>query len=184
VTKIKYLIHFNNGEIIGVDDTNCLEHFGILGMKWGRRRTPEQIAAREAKLNDKVNKKFEKRSKSEIDPETKLSTRGSAGTALFGPIGAYVSGRRTNVARGIDVKRLNPQNKKLMKDVLHKQIKFNETPAKEMGGLLNKYKSVTIGSALNPNTNVIGAFINIGFNRLGRKGATKRMRKTLKKMEI
>ena len=41
--------------------TQALKHYGILGMKWGVRRTPEQLGHRTARKEERAQKKAEKR---------------------------------------------------------------------------------------------------------------------------
>jgi len=202
--------HYNiqhSGYVGNITDDEYLKHFGIPGMKWGRRKSPQEIAARlkakEQKKSDKANKKFEKRYNESLkyNNETVQQNRGAISTALFGAIGSYMSGRRTNLARGIDVKRLNPKNKKLMKDTLNKQIDFNERPSGAYGGDMAKYRGTTkgtmfrsavklgastllgpIGIAAGVTNLITDSFVQAGVNRLGRRSATKKMRKALKDM--
>lgn len=41
-------------------NNNELKHYGVLGMRWGFRKTPEQLARRVTRM-DKANEKFEKK---------------------------------------------------------------------------------------------------------------------------
>lgn len=55
-------------------DNNELMHYGILGMKWGIRRTPEQLG-RKSKSNSKENEKYNSKNSKKI---TKSSSNSSS----------------------------------------------------------------------------------------------------------
>jgi len=110
MNELKYLIHFNNGEIIDIDDFNCLKHFGVPGMKWGVRKVKEYLKNRDIKKTVKVNANFEKRMKKFKGIPTKKNDILVGGYRDPGPLFSR------------NLKRLNNKNKKILADIYKKQI--------------------------------------------------------------
>lgn len=64
--------------VASMNDDEFLAHYGVLGMKWGVRKTPEQIGKTQAKLankNDKLIKKAAKADKKAAKLSMKAAKR-------------------------------------------------------------------------------------------------------------
>jgi len=192
VTKPKYLIHFNNGEIIGVDDSNCLEHFGILGMKWGHRRTPQELSKA---ANERFTKNYKRTGNIDSDAYKAYDKRAYR---IGGPFGAYSSGSNTNIAKGVDVKKLNPKNKKLIKRILKERIDINKkhsfTSTVSEYAKANAIRAIPALTAVTVKGGPIGLGVGLaalagltvgsaGINKLARMRSNKKMQKALKDLE-
>jgi len=129
-TKFRYLIYFDNGELIGINNSNCLEHFGVPGMKWGVRKVANTInKVRSWRANSKI-KNFK-------GPYTERSDILQGRIKDPGP-------RRTK-----DFKLLSNKNKLILADIYQKQIKNYEdikpnTPVSYMLSEIGKWENTEI----------------------------------------
>lgn len=90
-----------------MSDEEMLQHYGILGMKWGVRRTPEQLARNSSKNQEMSENSEEKTNRNRKIAKAAITTATVAAAAMYVHKNPEVIGKVMSQFKGMKVKDLN-----------------------------------------------------------------------------